>query len=80
MADIEEITARRSTNLTLPAALVDEAKSLGVNLSRAAARGLAAEIAEKRALRWLEENREAISEWNSYVEENGVPLAQFRQF
>lgn len=77
---IDEAVAKKNTNLSLPGALVAEAKELGVNLSRAAARGLAEEIAEKRAAQWLEENREAIAQWNSHVATNGVPLARFRQF
>ncbi|MBV8464515.1 MAG: type II toxin-antitoxin system CcdA family antitoxin [Burkholderiales bacterium] len=77
---LDDGAAKKSTNLSLPDTLVDEAKRLGINLSRAAARGLADEIAEKRAAQWLEENRAAISDWNDYVAEHGLPLARFRQF
>jgi len=49
-------------------------------VSRACERGLAEEIAEARAAEWLDENREAIESWNSYVEAHGLPLARFRQF
>ena len=35
---------------------------------------------EKIAARWLEENRSAISDWNKYVNDYGLPLARFRQF
>ena len=80
LPSIDEAVVKKNTNLSLPDSLVTEAKGLGVNLSRAAARGLAEEIAEKRAALWLEENREAIAEWNSHVATNGVPLARFRQF
>ncbi len=72
--------AKRSTNVSLAESLVTEAKSLGISLSRARERGLAEEIAEKRAALWLEENREVIASWNSYVETNSLPLARFRQF
>jgi antitoxin CcdA len=71
---------KKSTNLTLSAALVTEANQLGINLSKAAARGLAEEIAERRAEQWLAENQDAMSEWNEHIERNGVPLARFRQF
>ena len=30
--------------------------------------------------RWLEENAEAIKEWNEWVEKNGLPLAKYRMF
>jgi antitoxin CcdA len=34
-------------------------------------------VAETRAAKWLRENRDAIEEWNEYVEENGLPLAEY---
>lgn len=71
---------KRPTNVSLSQGLVNEAKALGINLSRACERGLAQEIAEARAAQWLEENRDAIASWNEYVESNGLPLARFRQF
>lgn len=70
---------RKSTNLTLDRNLIAEAKELGINVSRAAERGLAAEIKTERERRWKQENAEAIKRYNAYVEENGLPLAEFRQ-
>lgn len=70
----------RATNLSLDAALVDEAKQLGVNISLAAARGLEQAVAKIRAERWLEENRAAFDSYNEYVEEHGLPLEKFRLF
>ncbi|MBN9309585.1 MAG: type II toxin-antitoxin system CcdA family antitoxin [Devosia sp.] len=32
------------------------------------------------ALRWREENAEAIKAWNAWVEENGLPLEEYRMF
>jgi antitoxin CcdA len=72
--------SRRATNVSLPAELVREARALGVSVSQAAEAGLRAEIAQIRARRWREENKAAIEAWNTYVEEHGVPLAEFRQF
>lgn len=37
-------------------------------------------LAEDRAARWLEENREAIESWNAWLERNGLPLASKRLF
>ena len=70
----------RATNLSLSAALVDEAKELGVNISLAAASGLEQAVAKRRAERWLEENAAAIDSYNDYVEKNGLPLETFRLF
>ena len=71
---------KRATNISLSPDLLEEAKALGVNVSRACERGLALQISEVRAQRWLEENKEALASSNAYVEKNGLPLADYRQF
>ena len=71
---------RRPTNVSLNSKLLEEAKALGLNVSRACERGLEVEVRAARAKAWKEENREAIEAWNKYVEENGLPLARYRQF
>ena len=71
---------RKPANVSLDSRLVEEARSLGVNLSRACERGLVTVLAEERARRWREENAEAIASSNAYVEEKGLPLAKFRRF
>ncbi|TWB23644.1 antitoxin CcdA [Nitrospirillum amazonense] len=76
----ENAFARKNTNVSLPEDMVSEAKNLGISISRACERGLAMEISERKAALWLEKNQAAIDEWNAFIEENGVPYAQFRQF
>lgn len=76
----EGFRARRPTNLSLDSELVEAAKELGINLSRACETGLRNEIAEERGRRWKEENAGAIAAWNVYVEEHGLPLEKYRQF
>lgn len=71
---------RRATNITLSEALIAEARELGINVSQACERGLAASVAEARRVRWLEANREAMEAWNGYVAEDGLPLAAYRTF
>lgn len=71
---------RKPTNISLDATLLETAKELGVNISRACERGLAEQIAETRAERWRAENAEAIESSNRYVERHGLPLAGFRRF
>lgn len=71
---------RRATNVTLPEALLREARELGINLSQACERGLVSAVAEVKAERWLRENRAAMEAWNDYVERHGLPLSEFRQF
>jgi antitoxin CcdA len=72
--------ARRATNVSIDARLLDEARELQVNISRAAEQGLARATAEKRALLWLEENRAALESSNEFVERFGLPLAKYRGF
>jgi antitoxin CcdA len=71
---------RRATNVSLPARLVDEAKSLGINLSRACESGVEAALKTERERRWKAENADAITAYNQWVEEHGLPLEEFRQF
>jgi antitoxin CcdA len=73
-------TARRATNVSLGSEHLAEARELGINISQACERGLVETIAEARAARWLEENREALESSNAWVETNGLPLAHLRLF
>ena len=78
--DARPALPRKATNVTLPEPLLKEARELGINLSQACERGLAASVAEARAQQWLKDNREALHAWNVYVEQHGLPLGEFRQF
>lgn len=78
--DDAHASARQRLNLTLPGALVEEAKALGLNLSRACESGLEAAVAAERARRWQADNRRFFDWYNAKVEEDGLPLAQYRQF
>ena len=69
---------RRATSMTLDAALLDEARSLGVNVSRAAEEGILVQVRSARAKRWKEDNAEAIADYNRWIEENGIPNADIR--
>lgn len=71
---------RRPTNISLDSAMIEDAKELGINISRACEQGLAKQISEERGRRWLEENREAIEASNAYVAEHGLPLEKYRLF
>ncbi len=69
---------RRATSMTLDASLLDEARALGVNLSRAAEEGILLQVRAERARRWKEENAEAIEDYNHWIEENGIPNMEIR--
>src|SRR5579872_5861032 len=69
--------SRRPTNVTLHANLIAEAKQLGINISEACETGLRDRVAQARRQRWLEENREAIEDYNARIERHGLTLAKY---
>jgi antitoxin CcdA len=71
---------RRATNLSIDAELLDAARKLSINLSRAAEEGISLAVRRERERQWLEENREALESYNAYIDANGLPLAKYRQF
>lgn len=71
---------RRATSMTLDAALLDEARALGINLSRAAEEGILAQVRAARARRWKEENAADIAAYNKWIAENGIPFQKYRKF
>ena len=71
---------KKATEVSLPEALLSEARDFGANVSPAAEAGLAKTVSEKRAELWLKNNEDAIASSNAYVEKNGLPLEKFRPF
>jgi antitoxin CcdA len=69
---LEGPTARAS--VTLPKELLRQARELGVDVSKATARGLAGEIGRMRAEQWAEQHSDAVADWSDYVRENGMPF------
>lgn len=72
--------ARRPANLSIDSELLDAAKDLDVNVSRAAEAGIEEAVRKARRERWLEENREALESSNEYVRKHGLPLEKYRMF
>lgn len=71
---------RRATNVSLDQELVEAARELDINLSRACEQGLAREIKATREARWREENAEAIARYNAHIAKHGLALAKYRRF
>lgn len=80
MKSTAKMALKLRTSVTADARLLAEAKSLGVNLSRAAEAGIEAEVKKAREAQWRAENAEAIRSSNEYVEKHGLPLAKYRPF
>lgn len=80
MASPARKSLRIPANLSIDGALLSEAKSLDVNVSRAAEAGIAKAVSDEKARRWMEENEEALKSSNGYVETHGLPLGKHRLF
>ncbi|WP_290649886.1 type II toxin-antitoxin system CcdA family antitoxin [Aquisalimonas sp.] len=78
--DSQHSTRKRSVNLSLDAALVEDARAQGVNLSRFLEAHLREALREHRERLWQEENREAIREYNDAVAKRGSFGDRFRRF
>ena len=73
-------SARKATNVTIDAGLLEHAKHLGINISKASEEGLSRAVAAKQEALWLQSNQVALESSNAYVDRNGIPLAQHRNF
>lgn len=75
-----EDAPKKPTNLSLNADVLSMARELGMNVSRTVDALLAEEVKRQYWLRWNEQNREAIDQYNERIEREGLPLAQYRTF
>ncbi|MDX8502883.1 type II toxin-antitoxin system CcdA family antitoxin [Mesorhizobium sp. VK4C] len=80
MLRLSSKSQRKSVRISIGARLIEDAKALSINISRASESGIATAVAAENTRRWQEENREAIDSWNDYVRRNGLPLAKYRLF
>lgn len=71
---------RAKVNLTLDSEVANEARELGLNMSRLAETAIAEAAKLERNRRWREENRAALDAYAREVEENGLLLAEHRTF
>lgn len=72
--------ARKPVNLSLDPVLLQEARALGLNISRIAESGLRAAVRQAQAEQWQRDNAPAMAGYNDWVEQNGLPLARHRSF
>ena len=71
---------RAKLNLSLEQAVIDEARALGLNMSRVAEAAIAEAARLERNRRWREENREALDAYAREIARDGPALARFRSF
>jgi antitoxin CcdA len=63
---------KRAVNVSVRVDLIDEAKSLGTNISAVLEAALEAENRRRRAERWRQDNAAAIDEANAELARNGL--------
>lgn len=73
-------SAKRAVNLSVDGALLDEARAAGTNVSAVLESALEKELAERRLQKWRDENREAIEDYNRFIDENGLLSDEWRSF
>ena len=71
---------KKSTNLSVNSDLLRQAKERHINLSQALEVRLAELLREEMRRKWLEENREAMDDYNRRIEAVGVFSDGLRHF
>jgi antitoxin CcdA len=69
---------KRAVNLSVDAALVDEARRLNINLSETLEQHLRSLVREAQEKRWQEENRDAIASINTFIDRQGLLADRLR--
>lgn len=71
---------KKSANLSINADLLQQAKKLNINLSRALEQHLAEIIRQAQRSQWLEENKAALEDYNRRMEKFGTFSDGLRRF
>lgn len=71
---------KKSTNLSINSDLLQQAKKLDINLSRALEQRLIEMLLEEKRRTWKETNKEGIEAYNQRIEASGVFSDNLRKF
>ena len=63
---------KKATNVSVNAALLQQAKAFNINLSSTLEQALIAKLKQLQADIWATENKVAIDSYNRHIEQNGV--------
>lgn len=72
--------SKRPANVSVRSDLLDAAREAGLNLSATLESALERELADVKAKKWRENNREAIAAYNEYIEKHGAFSDGVRSF
>lgn len=76
----DQAAPKKPANLSINADLLQQAKALNINLSKALEQHLAEVIREARRNQWLTENKDALDEYNRRIEKRGTFSDGLRRF
>ena len=72
--------AKRATNLSLSADVLDAARSLQINISQVCDDYLREVVRREQENRWRSEHADFIAAYNASIETEGLPLDEWRTF
>jgi antitoxin CcdA len=76
----EDASRKKPTNVSIDEAVLTAAKANGINLSQTLEEALVAKLRRLEQEKWLEENREALENYNRYIEKYGLFSEGRRRF
>jgi antitoxin CcdA len=76
----DKSASKKAANLSINSDLLQKAKNLHINLSRALEQRLIEMLLEKKRMEWKAENQEAIEDYNRRIEAEGVFSDGLRRF
>ena len=71
---------KKPTNVSINSDLLDQARSLKINLSATLEQALTEQLREQRRTQWRQENAAAIQAYNEHVEKHGTFSDSVRKF
>ena len=77
---LRPLPLKKPINLTISTEVLNEAKHLGINISKVCDAFLTDLVKREKARRWQSENQSFISVYNKMVEKEGLPLDEWRSF
>lgn len=77
---IDKTAPKKSKNISINKYLLEEARSLNINLSATLESALTEKIRQEKRKQWRQENREAIEVCNKLAEQNGLFSDKHRIF
>lgn len=72
--------AKRATNLSLSADVLEAARQLGINVSQVCDSHLREVVRREQERRWREEHADFIAAYNAILEAEGLPLDEWKTF